>query len=164
MSKFTPAGRATGGDAATAGRRIRVDVGARAYDIRIDTGRGGVGLLWVRQSSTDRSLPGRGFLWWRSDAEPLYPFHGPWMGWARRIGFEQFSVAGAGPNSFQDLKRGLAFPCWLPAITFGVVPALWIRATRHRRRRERVGMCPQCGYDLRASRERCPECGTVMGR
>ncbi len=29
------------------------------------------------------------------------------------------------------------------------------------RRRERVGRCPVCDYDLRASHERCPECGAV---
>jgi len=29
-------------------------------------------------------------------------------------------------------------------------------------RRARAGLCPSCGYDLRASRGRCPECGAKV--
>ena len=56
----------------------------------------------------------------------------------------------------------LLFPYWLAAVICAVWPAFWAaRASRSRRRRIRLrrGCCPHCGYDLRASPVRCPECG-----
>jgi len=42
----------------------------------------------------------------------------------------------------------------------GTLP--WLIAHWPRRKKPRDGYCIQCGYDLRATPERCPECGTVV--
>ena len=56
--------------------------------------------------------------------------------------------------------RGFMFPLWLSATAFGILPAVWL-ARRWRRLRLRRHLCPRCGYDLRATPDRCPECGAV---
>jgi hypothetical protein len=47
------------------------------------------------------------------------------------------------------------------ALLAGVPPALWLARSARGRRRTRRGLCPRCGYDLRATPGRCPECGTA---
>jgi hypothetical protein len=48
---------------------------------------------------------------------------------------------------------------WLIAIT-AVLPAVWIYHRIRRRRWKAQHRCAHCGYDLRATPDRCPECGT----
>jgi hypothetical protein len=52
------------------------------------------------------------------------------------------------------------FPLWLPALIFSAFPL--IRAVRWYRRPTPAGVCPTCGYDLRATPDRCPECETLV--
>ena len=55
---------------------------------------------------------------------------------------------------------------WLPAVLLGLPPAAWVDRWRRLRRRAAVraaGRCGGCGYDLRASPDRCPECGAAAG-
>jgi hypothetical protein len=63
----------------------------------------------------------------------------------------------------EPIRKGsdfsLALPLWFPAsIVYGATGALMLyRLGAHKRRRK--GCCPKCNYDLRASKDRCPECG-----
>ena len=54
----------------------------------------------------------------------------------------------------------LVIPLWIPLVMFASFPCLaFIRGPLRRYRRRRRGLCVTCGYDLRGSPDRCPECG-----
>ena len=58
------------------------------------------------------------------------------------------------------VTRSLGVPYWfLVSCATAVLIVPWMQ--RRRACRE-AGKCPTCGYDLRESRERCPECGTPI--
>jgi hypothetical protein len=62
------------------------------------------------------------------------------------------------------ISRGLTVPIWFLAAVSGVLPLAVLGRWQWRRqktRRAAMGFCRVCGYDLRATPQRCPECGTI---
>jgi hypothetical protein len=78
-----------------------------------------------------------------------------WAGEAdNRAGGFGFTPARLGRPS----NWNVVFPRWLPA---GLLAVMTWRAWRRVRKVTTVGRFGARGYDLRATPERCPECGTV---
>ena len=61
----------------------------------------------------------------------------------------------------QFASRTVAAPYWFLTLVIGTPAALVWRVGRRRRLRITRGQCERCGYDLRATPERCPECGAI---
>ena len=50
-------------------------------------------------------------------------------------------------------------PHWFLLLMSMLLPSAWVRRRLRVRRRLARGLCPVCCYDLRATHDRCPECG-----
>ena len=86
----------------------------------------------------------------------------------RTMGAERWSVAGIIHFARDRVKSPslsgagytlLVVPLWLPAAASGCFAIAAGALVFRTRRRTRTGRCAACGYDLRATPARCPECG-----
>jgi hypothetical protein len=86
----------------------------------------------------------------------------------RRMGFQGEGLRdGRSAPEFGLVQRSLLWkvglPFWFLAASFALPCAVWLLRRGVRRRLDKSGRCPACGYDLRATPDGCPECGAVHG-
>ena len=122
---------------------------------------------WVAGQTRWRLVPYRGVVRvWHMPADPAAPYQSPSRDSGatapdgdRVVSLLGFSVARGG---WPFNSWALTLPLWMVACVMLASPALWAVAALRRRRRLRANLCARCGYDLRASPDRCPECGTPV--
>lgn len=68
--------------------------------------------------------------------------------------------------SNQDMKHAIwiAVPGWFVVAVILVLPLVSFSRRLRGRRRQQRRQCINCGYDLRATPDRCPECGAVPAK
>jgi len=74
-------------------------------------------------------------------------------------GFEGFATQVRPYVAIESDYWFVILPLWMPTLLFGAI--LWLPHHRLRKRRK-LGLCVKCGYDLRGSTDRCPECNTLI--
>jgi hypothetical protein len=85
------------------------------------------------------------------------------------IGWPSQWVAPTDPNWFQVSGYRVDFPRTILVVACSVIWVPWLlwvvhNQGRNKRRRWRSehGLCAECGYDMRATPGRCPECGAAV--
>jgi hypothetical protein len=106
------------------------------------------------------------FPWeWRHERDivgmqPAYP-----PGWTLLgFGFRTRHAARREPPFGINSSTLVIVPYWQVFVVAAVLPAWRAAAWARRRRRNKPGHCSRCGYDLRATPDRCPECGAVPAK
>jgi hypothetical protein len=158
---------------------VQVQGWAHTRFVSMSAGRGGLevaaGSNWYSKEFVDKGGLWRvmmNFPWsYRLGEKTIYPSDtfanlAGIRHYAKGGGFAWVQLEAAPPGKYTAPRLGtdghiIVLPLWFLTLTFGAWPAMASVRWRRRRREARKGLCPRCGYDLRASPDRCPECGNV---
>jgi hypothetical protein len=124
---------------------------------------------WLRQNPPPSPWKTRGPIGtptWELESSPIHSTHQPsWHGFAYRFDERDNRTSGARLVATTPLRMTYEHEVTVP---YGFIVLLTLSSIgfwifRHRRVRRRVAehRCLNCDYDLRATPDRCPECGAV---
>jgi hypothetical protein len=101
--------------------------------------------------------------YWSRDVAVIRDPNDPMVHWRGERSHWHQSARTVGLDFWWNTQPSLGFRVWLIAGLCGLPGIAWW--SRRRRNAPRwVDMCPQCGYDLRATPDRCPECGMTANQ
>jgi hypothetical protein len=154
----------------------------RFHDVRLWSAKGGVGIYICDYWNLTNNNTGWAFYHQVGQVSHEYPYAvtstsgGKTTRWKRgqfaymrsEVGRDKLwmQMDNAPPTFFatKAIESAWVLPYWSLVVVGLPLPILatvvFIR-TRRRKHRSRAGLCRKCGYDLRASPDRCPECGTA---
>jgi hypothetical protein len=79
-----------------------------------------------------------------------------------RLGFHHRDLRNYGKRFDPSADRSWMVPCWFHILISAAIPGSQLLKLYNRRRRRFIGTsCEFCDYDLRATPNRCPECGRI---
>jgi hypothetical protein len=117
--------------------------------------RGGVRLSYATATELNPGLT-----WDRLKGLSYYPLNDTAHPFWNRLGIGVDSGQSyASGNTVASRYWGITLPHWLIAAAMVLPPLARAVGCYRRRRRSVPGLCTKCGYDLRATPDRCPECG-----
>jgi hypothetical protein len=133
------------------GRYILYGVLSESGNVSFDVGE------WIPKKLLT-SAPGFAFM----TGNVLPGSHGFFFGWHHQI-IPVRSIIGGGNWPGNWSSYNFYMPWWFISIAASIFPLAWIIRHLKRGNHSDDGLCSHCGYDMRATPSRCPECGAIPG-